>query len=151
MISRFKGMVSLGELIVATLPADAAVDESMLPEYPFLCAIVLMREWDAKWLRTVLYTLLVKGAVYFVFHGVRCEEAHDLADSVRDIFYLPGGEDVVMTTWHHSQPLVDTLWYLAYSAIPTEGYCSDQKRYVVLEIADADKSSILDPVREVFP
>jgi hypothetical protein len=89
--------------------------------------------WPVTWLAALLRSLIARGAVYLVFWGERCEEAHDIADRVRDP--LPAdGDDVVMTTWHTRESLIDYLWFVAFVTCPTSGYVSDENRYLILDI-----------------
>ena len=106
--------------------------------------------WSEAWLTNVIRDLIENGAAYLAFHGSRCEVAHDIADRVRDIVMPDESDDVVMTTWHEDESLVDYLWLLAFAAFPTAGFSAASDRYFVLDICRAINPGFLSAVREVF-
>jgi hypothetical protein len=73
--------------------------------------------WTANAMSSLIYGLMGRGAVYLAFWGVRCEEAHDIADRVREQFTPADSDDVVITTWHSDESLVDYLWFVALSLV----------------------------------
>lgn len=151
MIELFRGQSRQGDLTVVHLATGGEVSKDLLPGAPFLCGVTLSdSSWTVGWLTTVIRDLVENGAAYLAFHGSRCEEAHDIADRVRDLVNPSEGGDVVMTTWHESESLVDYLWFLAFAAIPTEGYASPSPRYCVLDIGRVANRAFVSAVREVF-
>jgi len=150
-IALFEGHTSQGDLAVVHLMAGEAVSNTLLPQAPFLCGVALSDPcWSVPWLTSVIRDLIENGAVYLVFFGPRCEEAHDIADRIRDIVMPDATDDVVMTTWHEGESLVDYLWFLAFTAVPTGGFSAASDRYCVLDIGQAINPGFLSAVREVF-
>jgi hypothetical protein len=147
----FQGRTHRGDLTVLYLMTGEAVSKASLPLAPFLCGVRLSDPgWSEAWLTSVIRDLIEGGAVYLAFHGPRCEEAHDIADRVRDIVMPNESNDVVMTTWHEGESLVDYLWDLAYSAIPSPGFNAAADRYCVLDVGKAINPTFVSAVREVF-
>ncbi len=103
-------------------------------------------------MRELLEDLIRRGVVYFAFYGPRCEEAHDLADAVRDERLISTDKKVVMTTWHDGESLVDYLWFVGFVAFPSEGYYSETApvSYLIVEIVETPTGDLLSAVREVF-
>ena len=128
----------------------------MLPEGPFICGVVLNdARWSVTWLGTLIRILIERGAVYLCFWGLRCEEAHDIADREREPFTPAEGDDVVMTTWHSGESLIDYLWYFAFLTCPTPGYVTsdyltDNYRYLLVDIEESESPALLKAVREIF-
>jgi hypothetical protein len=150
-IELFRGQTGQGDLTIVHLTTGEAVSKNLLPQAPFLCGVTLSDpHWSAGWLTAVIRDLIENGAAYLAFYGPRCEEAHDIADHVRDVVSPNEGDDVVMTTWHESESLVDYLWFLAFVAFPTDGYASASSRYCVLDIGRATNPALVSAVREVF-
>lgn len=99
MVALFNGRTHHGDLAVFYLMTGEAVSKASLPLAPFLCGVRLSDPvWSEAWLTSVIRDLIESGAVYLAFHGSRCEEAHDIADRVRDIVMPDESDDVVMTT-----------------------------------------------------
>ena len=146
----FDGPTERGELLIVGLKAGESIGNDTFPKRPFICGVVLNDpKWPATAMSTLIYGLMERGAVYLAFWGLRCEEAHDIADHMREPFTPTGTDDVVMTTWHTDESLVDYLWYLAFAACPTPGYYTDDRRYLILEVGRG-KPDIVSAVREVF-
>ena len=74
-------------------------------------------------MRKLIEDLIRHGVVYFAFYGPRCEEAHDLADAVRDEWLISTDKKVVMTA-----PI----------------------SYLIVEIGESATGDLLSAVREVF-
>ncbi|MGH1348474.1 MAG: DUF7684 family protein [Nannocystales bacterium] len=89
----------------------------------------------------VLTTLLLQGASYLMFWGPGCTRMHDIADEVivalRDELGL--SEDAtVMTTDHHSESLVDTVWLFQNVSLPHSSLSVTTKTAVVLTIGSPE-------------
>lgn len=148
----FEGHTKHGDLVVVELKPGGADEKLTLPERPFICGVILRDpSWSVKtWLSALVRNLIEEGAVYLAFWGLRCEEAHDIADHEREPFTPAEGEDVVMTTWHESELLVDFLWYLAFLACPTPGFYTDARRYLILDIVREAEPDLVGAIREIF-
>lgn len=147
----FDGPTQRGDLIVIELRTGEPIADSDLAKKPVVCGFLLKDPgWSADWLRAVIRNLIENGAGYLSFWGVRCEEAHDIADCEREPFTPAGGEDVVMTTWHDDESLIDFLWYLAFLACPTEGFYNEPLRYLVVTVVQKSEPQIMGPVSEMF-
>jgi hypothetical protein len=107
-------------------------------------------EWSVTWIGAFIQSLLEGGAVYLAFWGFRCEEAHDVADRMREPFTPHEGDDVVMTTWHSAESLTDFLRFVAFLTCPTPGYVTEENRYVIVDVGQDRGPAILSAVREVF-
>jgi hypothetical protein len=91
---------------------------------------------------------LEHGMVYFCSWGPGCERFHDIVDEVvmeddlaerKFSGSKPG--DVVMTTWHHDEPLEEALEFLALSSMPTEGFQGDSDFRLIICVGNADWSA----------
>ena len=147
----FEGPTERGELVVVGLRTGDAIGSVTLPERPFICGVMLNDpKWPVTWLEDLIRGLIDRGAVYLAFWGFRCEEAHDIADHVREPLTPLEGDDVVMTTWHRAESLIDYLWFVAFLTCPTPGYVTDENRYLILDIGQDPRHAVLSAVREVF-
>jgi len=73
--------------------------------------------------------LVEQGLAYFCAWGSDCERVHDLFDAAaQGKNEQLVGEDVVMTTSHKDESLLEALWFFLHSAFPTryfETSCTD--------------------------
>jgi hypothetical protein len=147
----FEGATERGELLVVGLRPGESGAKVDVPNRPFICGVMLNDpSWPVTWLAALLRSLIARGAVYLAFWGERCEEAHDIADRVREPLTPADGDDVVMTTWHTRESLMDYLWFVAVVTCPTPGHVSDENRYLILDIGADSDSGVVSVVREVF-
>lgn len=97
-------------------------DFKLLKPY-FVCTFFFHdTNWNEDNLAKILNRLIKCGCVYFIFHGNRCEDAHDLADAV--IGKLQSSQetdrDVIMTSWHEKELIEDVIFYTFSTALPAE-------------------------------
>jgi hypothetical protein len=99
----------------------------------------LLLAWDAleidkARLIELFRPLVDRGLTYFCAWGSDCEKVHDAVD-LADIgrMGISGSENyIVMTTWHHDEPLEEALWFFNTLAIPAEDFISsDLERFAV--------------------
>ena len=152
MVELFSGDTQRGSLTVVQLRLGDTLVGAPALRAPIVCGAVLA---DADWQETLfcdlIDDLIRHGVVYFAFYGPRCEEAHDLADAVRDELLISTDERVVMTTWHDRESLVDYLWFVGFAAMPSEGYSeTGPVSYLIVEIGESATGDLLSAVREVF-
>jgi hypothetical protein len=147
----FDGTTERGELVIAGLKCGESIGNAAVPKKPFVCGVMLTDpSWTANAMSSLTYGLMGRGAVYLAFWGVRCEEAHDIADRVREQFTPADSDDVVITTWHSDESLVDYLWFVAFVACPTPGYCKEGMGYLMVDVGEGGKPDMVSAVREVF-
>lgn len=99
----------------------------------------LLLAWDAPDLKAeilmdLFHPLVDRGMVYFCAWGNRCEEVHDAVDSyVMEKEHSKGEADyLLMTTWHHNEPLEEAFWFFKMLAIPSEDHVFvDFERFAV--------------------
>ena len=97
-----------------------------LPPGNFVCLLA----WNASGTTTaqvsaVVEPLLRAGACYFVCWGPDCGRVHDIIDEIAAKAGSESGipkDDVIMTTWHDSEPLKEALWFFLASTWPGEHY-----------------------------
>lgn len=90
----FDGPTERGRLVTIGMNTGESLESVVVPERPFVCGVILSTpRWSSAWLSDLVRRLIERGAVYFAFWGHRCEEAHDIADSVREPFTPAEGDD----------------------------------------------------------
>ena len=81
--------------------------------------IISEKETSAEFKKTVCKWLLDSKCLYLIAWGNECEDWHDEMDFANikrhDYKEIPD-DDYVMTTWHHSEPLEEALWFAGYCA-----------------------------------
>jgi hypothetical protein len=97
--------------------------------------------WDASKaseneIRAVGQKLIDQGAAYFCFWGSDCERVHDLIDGVIGVRDQTNPEDqsVIMTSWHHDEPLSKAIWFVLRCALPDDPYIDDCKATIAISI-----------------
>jgi hypothetical protein len=151
MTELFKGMGETGRVVVIHTTVGESIGLGALPRCPFVCGVLLNDSgWSRTWLEGLICDLIRGGSAYLGFWGSRCEEAHDIADVVRDRFPVPGEGDVVMTTWHDSEPLTEFLEFLSFIASPTDGYDFELRQKCVLDIGQAPNHGVVAVIQEWF-
>ena len=63
--------------------------------------------------------------------GPSCERAHDLFD--QECLFTP---DVIMTTWHHDEPLDDAIWYFLRTTFPDTAFEETTAAALALVVGD---------------
>lgn len=115
-----------------------------LPEPYFVCTFFFHNtNWDKDDLAKILGRLIKGGCVYFIFHGIRCEEAHDIADAV--ILELQSSqvtdENVKMTTWHEKESLEDVVFFTLSAALPAEDYEDSFSSYLIFSFGSSEENT----------
>jgi len=84
-------------------------------------------------------TLTQKGMAYLCAWGPDCERVHDLIDeAAQEKHDELTGDDVIMTTWHSSDTLVEALWFFLHSAFPTQSFQAGCLDWVIAPIRNHD-------------
>src|SRR4029077_10491011 len=88
---------------------------------------------------------LKSGMVYFCSWGRGCSRFHDIVDEVivedelgEGKFVGPGRDDVIMTTSHQDEDLVEALEFFAKFAAPTDGFATDSSFRLVICLGSAE-------------
>lgn len=144
--------VSGRELFVARCVAPADAADLELPECRFVCLLA----WDAEAVSAavaggIARHLIAQGCVYICVWGPDCERVHDIFDEV-DVEVHRESKAVVMSTWHHDEPLSDAIWFALNNAFPDEAYAEHCKAAVGLSIgngawASEIEEAFADPAR----
>ena len=125
-------------------PTSAAADvhdpTEPLTTRPFVCLLV----WDAATetvdsISKVTDALFRAGCVYLCTWGRDCDRVHDIADEGLVMMTLNGelsddDDDLLMTTWHDSEPLDEALWFFLRLTTPAENYVEHCRTGLVLTI-----------------
>ncbi|MBI4528351.1 MAG: hypothetical protein HY695_31540 [Deltaproteobacteria bacterium] len=97
-----------------------------LPAPHFVCGFLLHQtDWSKAELEETVRHLLDRGCVYFLFHGNRCQEAHDVAD---ETYYKTisaqqmTSHNVVLTTWHDDESEEAFIFNVLCVAWPAHDY-----------------------------
>ncbi len=108
---------------------------------PFRAIIISEIEVAQSWCNGVAEWLLESGCLYVVAWGVDCENWHDTVDwTIVETF---AGGDIpddkfVMTTWHTSDTLPETLWFAGQCASHPD---VDLHETVILHVASESKEA----------
>src|ERR1700687_2885770 len=96
--------------LFAGQPKDATGVECPLGPHVTCGFFLFESTWNRDDLRALIASMIGHGCVSMMFHGARCEEAHDLADDVFvDDGYdenFGGREDTLMTTWAENESIL---------------------------------------------
>ena len=117
------------------------VSSIVLPSPNFACFIA----WDARdasveSVSALVEALLRAGASYFVCWGSDCERVHDIVDEISS---LPGGEfeapdgSCVMTTWHASDSLEESLFFFLVNTVPDERFQATTRASLGVSVGSA--------------
>jgi hypothetical protein len=97
--------------------------------------------WDASEasadeIRSVGQKLIDQGVAYFCLWGPDCERVHDLIDEVEAIREQanPDDESVIMTSWHHDEPLSEAIWFALRCALPDDPYIDGCKATLAISV-----------------
>jgi len=112
----------------------------------FTCGFFLFEStWYKHDLRAIIVAMLQRGCVSMMFHGSRCEEAHDLADDafVNEGFEknFGGREDTLMTMWMEGIYLIDAVFNLFCASPVSQGFVNSG--YYVFSFGSADENAKL--------
>jgi hypothetical protein len=117
---------------------------------------VLLLAFDAELLQgeeieRVGERLVEQGLAYFCAWGPDCERVHDLFDAAAESKNEKlAGDDVVMTTWHSDEPLVEALWFFLHSAFPTKYFEPNCTDWIIAPIGNPEwEEEIRKKIREV--
>jgi hypothetical protein len=128
-------------------------DNLGLPSRYFACLLA----WDASEvsadeIRSVGQKLVDQGAAYFCLWGPDCERVHDLIDEVEAAREEanPDDQSVIMTSWHHDEPLSEAIWFVLRCALPDDPYIDDCKSTLAISIGSSEwateiRSALSDP------
>jgi hypothetical protein len=126
------------------------------PKPHFVCAFILGdTEWSSHELSEALRAVIGSGGVYLLFHGRRCEDAHDLADRIiLEMNRDDSPDTVIMTTWHAREPVVEIVGFALLAAVPASKYVDGCTSTVFISLADPKANDVLrqllaHPVRTV--
>jgi hypothetical protein len=152
MSDQFGGDMNQVHIKITHIKSGQQFSPALIAEGPTVCGIVLNDPlWSASWMRELIKIMIQHGAVYFAFHGNRCEEAHDLADSVRDELLISSDDKIIMTTWHDNESLLDYLGFLKFNAVPSEGYFKmGPLSHLLVDVGTSPNENLVAAVREVF-
>jgi hypothetical protein len=115
--------------------------------------------WDARevsedQIRSLGQNLIDQGAAYFCLWGPDCERVHDLIDEVEVLREqaITDDESVIMTSWHHDEPLCEAIWFVLRCALPDDPYLEDCKATLAISIGSSQwateiRSALKDPKR----
>ena len=85
----------------------------------FRVVLVLSQEVTDEWQTLISDWLVRSGCLYMMAWGVACSTWDDSVDyaslSASDFGEVPD-DQFVLTTWHDSEPLAETLWFAAHVA-----------------------------------
>ncbi|MDQ6734808.1 MAG: hypothetical protein M3Z35_11980 [Nitrospirota bacterium] len=96
-------------------------------------AVILLGEkaWETRQVYAALRRLYLEKANYLMFHGLKAEKAHDIADQVR--IELPidveTEANVIFTTWHTEESIQPVVWEALHASIPAEDRISAWSAY----------------------
>jgi len=95
--------------------------------------------------------LVGAGLAYLCAWGPDCERVHDLFDvAARSKNDTLSGDDVIMTTWHTRDTLVEALWFFVHSAFPTQCFEMSCKDWIIAPIGNPEwEKEIRDKIDEV--
>jgi hypothetical protein len=107
--------------------------ETLSPNFALLTALDVRLVKNEEMAR-VAAVLIGRGLAYACCWGEDSERWHDAID-IADIERIKAkGEDyrnIVMTTWHSKESLLDALDFFADCALPTEAYAATCLDYVI--------------------
>ena len=128
-------------------------DNLRFPSRYFACLLA----WDATGasadeIRSVGQKLIEQGAAYFVLWGADCERVHDLIDEVEAVREQanPDDQSVIMTSWHHNEPLSEAIWFVLHCALPDDPYIEDCKITIAISVGFSEwaaqiRAALTDP------
>jgi len=113
-----------------------------LPSRHFVCLLA----WDARGVSvdtvsSLVESLLLAGAAYFVCWGPDCERVHDIIDEVvveAAWAAVAPAERCIMTTWHDSEPLSEAIRFLLVNAVPSSKFEEATGATLAISIGCAD-------------
>jgi hypothetical protein len=122
------------ELYFVAAPDFAALPQSFsFPSQHFVALLVAdTQQIPDEALGSFARVLLRCGCSYFCVWGPGCERAHDLFD--QECLFAP---DVIMTTWHHDEPLDDAIWYFLRTTFPDSAFEETTAAALALVVGDS--------------
>jgi hypothetical protein len=95
--------------------------------------------------------LVEKGLAYLCAWGPDCERVHDLFDEAAQ--KKNGeltGDDVIMTTWHENETLIEALWFFLHAAFPTQSFQANCLDWIIAPIRNRDwEQEVRGKIREL--
>ena len=83
--------------------------------------------------------LLSRGLVFLSAWGPDCERVHDLFDqSAFEINEKLTGNDVIMTSWHSKESLLEALWFFVHCAHATESFAAQCSNWIIATIGNPE-------------
>ena len=116
-----------------------------LPKHSFICTFFFNdNDWDIENLSAAIDSLINIGCVFFLFHGNRCEKAHDIADEIAvEKEIVEEKELSIMTTWHNNQSEKEVIYEALRLFLPDEQYLDkfneDKESYYIFFSFGDDK------------
>jgi hypothetical protein len=95
--------------------------------------------------------LAEKGLAYLCAWGPDCERVHDLFDAaVEKKNGELTGDDVVMTTWHVNETLIEAMWFFLHGAFPTQFFQANCLCWIIAPIRNSRwEQEVRSKIREV--
>jgi hypothetical protein len=138
---------------------NGSVTETTLIVFPkpySVCAFFLDdTDWSSDELSEAIRAVIGAGGVFLLFHGRRCQDAHDLADRViLERNPDESTDNVIMTTWHDREKLLEVVGFALVAAIPASNYIDLCKSTVFISLANSKINAALiellaHPVRTI--
>jgi hypothetical protein len=95
--------------------------------------------------------LVDQGLAYLCAWGPDCERVHDIFDEASQIRNSQlSCDDVVMTTSHSDEPLIEALWFFLHGAFPTKCFETSCTDWVIATVGNPDwEQEIRNRIEEV--
>ena len=95
--------------------------------------------------------LVEKGLACFCAWGPDCERVHDLFDeAARKKNDELTGDDVIMTTWHSRDTLIEAMWFFIHAAFPTQSFEPSCVDWIIAPIRNRDwEQEVRTKIRDV--
>src|SRR3990172_245801 len=121
-------------------------DIELLRPY-FVCVVFLhTKNWAEEELRKLIDRLMSHGAAYFVFHGNRCERAHDIADETHARI-IPESEvtydNVIGTDWFEDFSADEVIFSAFCGSVPADEYLDQFSSFVVISIGNDTENALI--------
>jgi hypothetical protein len=95
--------------------------------------------------------LAEKGLAYLCAWGPDCERVHDLFDEAAQKKNDElTGDDVIMTTWHSGDTLIEALWFFLHGAFPTQSFQASCLDWIIAPIRNRGwEQEVRNKIQEV--
>ena len=122
-------------------------DKLKLPKPYFVCTFFLHEtDWSKDELKRSIRRLINDGCVYLLFHGNRCEEAHECAD---ETYYEMGLDtemtdyNVIITTWHDNESEKNVIFETFCATWPAKDYEEKFRSYLVISLGTSEQNKYI--------